>query len=234
LTPPLKPGEMVAGQLAALRGQFRPVCLWLLGLCVVMMLGGFLTRAWTVRAAISYVLIWCFFFGWCLRSHIGKVPLAMWIALNTGRPTSAVFLRGRRKAGRNNWFGHYWWFYMFMNAHTFWRGLGLASAFPSGSTAELVIVSSVSVFAFIILAAVEDSPSPMTDRLQGEMRLIAQQPLPDLKDPRFKKWIVSERMPMSAYVKSYPQRMERQWGERFGANVGRQLGRGWVRLRRRP
>jgi ABC-type Na+ efflux pump permease subunit len=40
LTTPLRPDEIVEGQAAALRAQFRPVRLALLGLFALMMLGG--------------------------------------------------------------------------------------------------------------------------------------------------------------------------------------------------
>jgi hypothetical protein len=237
LTTPLTPKELVEGQLAAVRAQFRPVRLGLLGLCGLMMLGGFLTRSWTVQAAISYLLIWCFFLGWCLHQHTGKVPLAMWIALNTGRPTAAVFLSQRFDPQRGGWRRFYWWFYMAMNFRNLWRGLRWAGGFPSGSTAELVVVSAVSGATLLFLALKHfQQPAPaMSQRLANEMRLIAREPLPDPKDPRYKKWNISERMPMSAYVKSYPERKQQQWGQRVGGQVGRQLGRGWghwVRRRR--
>jgi hypothetical protein len=175
-----------------------------------MMLGGFLTRSWNVQAMLSYILIWCFFFGWCLHRQGGKVPMSMWIALNTGRPTSAVFHLQRYNSRRGDWTKYYWWFYLATNFSNLWRGLRWAGSFPSGSTAELVIVTFISAVVFIIVAANagQNSIPAIPRRLVGEMRLIAREPLRDPKDPRFKKWNINDCVPMSAHVKSYPERMQ--------------------------
>ena len=116
-----------------------------------------------------------------------------------------------------------------------------AGGFPSGSTVELIVVSLVSFWfltigssmAWVARAAGQNSWGGLTSRFVNELRLIAREPLPDPKDPRFKKWNVNESMPMSAYVKSYPERKQPEWGQRLGGLAGRQLGRGWARWQRR-
>ena len=234
LTTPLAPRQILEGQLTALRAQFRPVRFALLGLCGLMMAGGLLTRSWTVRTMISYCLIWFWFAVWSLFIiPTENATKAMWVALNTGRPTFAVFHRPRS--------GAWWWIGMAINLQNCWYGLTRAGSFPSGSTVELIVVSLVSFWfltigssmAWVARAAGQNSWGGLTSRFVNELRLIAREPLPDPKDPRFKKWNVNESMPMSAYVKSYPERKQPEWGQRLGGLAGRQLGRGWARWQRR-
>jgi hypothetical protein len=204
LTTPLHPAEIVDGQLAALRSQFRPVRWGLLGLCGLMMAGGFFTRTWTTSAEVSYVVIWGFFFGYIIFERKGWAAMAMWIALNTGRPVLSVFRFPRHKTA---WLRHWYWFYWMSRFPSLFRGLSHATTFPSGSSVEVVIVCLAGVICFILAAAAQQSPPEMRNRLLKEMRLIAREPVPDPNDPRFKKWDVNGRVPMSAYVKSYPERM---------------------------
>lgn len=204
LTTPLMPEEIVDGQLAALKELFRPVRAAVFGLCVLMMLGGLLTRTWNGPALISYGLIWCLLLSWCARSLRRSTPMAMWIAINTGRPAVAIF---RRQRG-------WWWIWMFYNMRNVSKAFGgSAVRFPSGSNEELVIVCIGSFFALCIAAAVQISPNNMRDKLIAEMRSIAREPVPDPHDPRLKKWNVNERLPRHTYdemaerVRIYPQRV---------------------------
>lgn len=189
LTTPLTPAEIVDGQLAALKAQFRNVRYALLGLCVVMMGGGFLTRSWTAPAVISYLLIWCMIFGWCLRSHNGPGAAAMWIALNSGRPTFALF--------RGNNIG--WsWIWIFYNLRNMVRTIGKKGIvhFPHGSTVELAVICCAAVWVLIMLvAASRETAKKMKKLLSEEMRSVAQEPVPATNDPRFKKWKGNERLP---------------------------------------
>jgi hypothetical protein len=188
LTTPLRPREMVEGQTAALRAQFRPVRLALFGLFALMMLGGFMTRAWNERAVISYVLIWCLFLGWCLYESPGAAPRAMWVALNTGRPTFSVF----HFQGWSRWN----LFWMIFNLRNMWGGLTSARKFPSGSVLELVITVSIFVFCVIMVAVVEQTPRETRALLISDMRVIAREPVPDRHDPRFKNWSGHNRLPV--------------------------------------
>jgi hypothetical protein len=179
LTTPLQPVEIVNGQSEAVRAQFRPVRLTVAALCLVMMLGGFLTRDWTIRAIITYVFIWFFFLGWCLYQSRETVPRAMWVALNTGRSTYAIFQYHR---------GNYWWISILINGRSLWGGLTGARNFPSGTAVELVVVICFSMFAFLMVAAFDYVEPEAGQLLIKDMRDIARQPIPDRNDPRFKKW----------------------------------------------
>jgi ABC-type Na+ efflux pump permease subunit len=178
LTTPLQPAEIVHGQVAAVRAQFRSVRWTVAALCVLMMAGGFLTRGWTERAVISYLLIWGFFLGWCFYQARETVPRAMWMALNTGRPTSAVF---RNQQG-------WWWFSMLFNGRNLWGGLVHARNFPSGSRVELTVVICISVFLALLAIAFEYVDPDIERSLIKDMRVIAREPIPDRNDPRLKKW----------------------------------------------
>jgi hypothetical protein len=152
-----------------------------------------LTRDWNVRAAISYVLIWCLFLGWCLHDTPADVPRAMWVALNTGRPTFAVFHFQR---------GAWWYIWMVFNARNLWGGLMVARKFPSGSVLELVTVSCIFVFIAIMAWLSQYYPQHFRwsaeerrEYLISDMRSIAREPVPDTRDPRFKNWNGRGRLP---------------------------------------
>jgi ABC-type Na+ efflux pump permease subunit len=187
LTTPLAPEQIVEGQEQALRRQFHPARLTVCSLFVVLMAGGFVTRAWSLNAAISYTIIWLLFIGWCVRKGAGSAPLSMWIALNTGRPAMAML---RSVSGGGNW----GWIWMIYNLNTIIRAFGRGIVqFPTGSTQELVIVSFVAVILLIIAATRQNAPSEMREKLIREMREIAREPLPDPHSARFWKWNVRER-----------------------------------------
>jgi hypothetical protein len=204
LTTPLRPEEIVDGQHAALMRLFRPVRATVFGLCILMMLGGLLTRKWSAGALVSYGLVWCMLLWASLRSVRRTVPMSMWIAINSGRPAYAIF-RGQR-----GW----WWIWMGYNLRNVSGIFGRSTmGFPTGSEVEVVVVCIFSFSVLCIAAAVQMSPNKMRERLIAEMRSIAREPLPDPHDPRFKKWNVTERLPRAAYdemaerVRVYPQRV---------------------------
>ena len=58
LTTPVSAGEIVEGQIAATRAQFRPVRWTLFGVCVAMMMGGFWMRSWNARSRHRVLPIW--------------------------------------------------------------------------------------------------------------------------------------------------------------------------------
>ncbi|EEF62216.1 hypothetical protein Cflav_PD6493 [Pedosphaera parvula Ellin514] len=190
LTTPLREGQIVDGQIAAIKAQFKPVRFTTLGLCILMMIGGFLTRSWTSNAIISYLLIWGLFIAWCLHGSQRSVPTAMWIALNSGRPTFAFFRL------RTNLWG---WVALIVNGRSMSRAFtSLGYQFPTGSVTELVVVCFGTVIIFISIAAIQLSPSAQHEFLVREMRSIAQEPVPEPNDPRFKKWDVRQRLPPAA------------------------------------
>lgn len=197
LTTPLDPAEIVDGQLAAVRAQFRPVRLTMLGLCTLMMAGGWLSRGWTVAAEVSYVVIWGFFFGWILYQRNGRYSMAMWVALNSGRPIFAVF---RLPRPGKRWASHWYWFYWLYNSRNLFRGLIHASSFPSGSPVELVVVCFSALICLILTGLIHAAPGQLNTPemrypLIKTMRSIAREPVPESNDSRFKNWNVRERFP---------------------------------------
>jgi ABC-type Na+ efflux pump permease subunit len=182
LTTPLSPAEIVSGQLAAVRSQFRPVRWTLFGLCLLMAWGGWLTRHWNVTGLVSYGLVWSLFLVWSVSPREDSALLTMWVALNTGRPTFAVVRAQGRASGWS-------WLWILFNLKQALSGWGRSAFhFPSGSTAELVIVAPI--VSFILLAALlgKATRSSIRSQIIGHMRLLAQQPVPDPDDPRLKKW----------------------------------------------
>jgi hypothetical protein len=173
---------MLTGQKAALREQFRPVKQGLFGLLVLMALAGLLTRGWTKQAVVSYLAVWCVFFAWCMRSAQRSAPLAMWVAANCGRPMFGLFRTG---GGWNRAWAVYWIVIMVNNVGAFG---GRARSFPTGSTVEMLVTVAMFFWVLLFMAANRSSSNSMSKPLVSQMRLIAQEPLPDRNDPRFKAW----------------------------------------------
>ena len=145
LTTGLSPRQIVEGQLEGLRRQFWHLRRIVVGLCVAMMLGGFLTRQWNVGAVITYVTVWGLFVAFCLRKEQRRVPSVMWVALITGRPLFALF---RSKGNRVQWI------WIMFNLRNITRGFrGGMGQFPTGSAPELILVAAVAlIFAIVALA----------------------------------------------------------------------------------
>jgi ABC-type transport system involved in multi-copper enzyme maturation permease subunit len=187
LTTPLTPKEIVEGQIAAVTAQFRAVSFTLVGLCLLMMFGGFFTRKWNEPAIIEYVLIWVVLVYWCFLDPHRIAPPAMWIAANSARPMFAVF-RLRGEVWR--------FFYLCWYGRTFSRIFsGQTFTFPTGSDFELAMVGMGSVIAIIVMAVLRETPHGLELRLISDMRSIAQEPVPAANDPRFKKWDGKQRLP---------------------------------------
>jgi hypothetical protein len=182
LTTSLRPEEILSGQKAALHEQFRPVQRGLFGVLMLMVLAGFLTRTWTTQALVSYLALWSLFFAWCWRSAGRSAPLAMWVAANCGRPMHGLFRTGGM---RNRVWTLYWFGFMANGLGVFGRR---ARSFPSGSTAEMLITVSLVFWVLLFIVATRKSSNSISKLLISQLRLIAQEPLPERNDPRFKEW----------------------------------------------
>jgi hypothetical protein len=179
LTTPLSPEEILDGQTAAIKAQFWPLRLFLLGLFVAMICAGYTTRTWTFQAACSYLAIWGIFLFWSLRGHRRTGPTAMWIALNTGRPSYSVY-----RAQGSPWH----WVWLFFNLRHLRSWTRSAVNFPSGSVGELVIVSMILMIVLLVAAFGWKVPVKMRTLFIQHFRSVAQKPLPEAGDPRLKKW----------------------------------------------
>src|SRR5262249_52272350 len=95
LTTSLNPNQMLEGQKAALREQFRPIKWGLSAVMLILVLAGLVTRRWTYQGVVSYLAVWTVLYVWCWRPAQRFAPMAMWVAANCGRP----FFRPRQKGG---------------------------------------------------------------------------------------------------------------------------------------
>jgi hypothetical protein len=232
LTTPLNPAEILAGQQAALAVQFRPVRFALCGVFLAMLLGGFFTRSWTSPGAITYLALWSVFFFWCWRSTQRSAPLAMWIAANCGRPLYGGF----RKGGAWNRIWTIYWFWMLFN-HFGGVG-GFARSFPRGTAAEMIITLSILVWVLVWFYATHRGSPPMADPFVSQLRSIAQEPLPERNDPRFKEWKdLRQRFPPSpegggARARLGENKPVKAAGAWFWRPMGRSCGLAWGKFQR--
>ncbi len=206
LTTPLEPAEIVEGQLAGIRVQFRLIRKLLFLLFCGMMVGGFLSRKWTVTPMIEYFIIWAVLLTGAARSARNSVPQTMWIALNTGRPLFAVF--ANQKGAGTTW-GNFANFYNFYNFFNFFTVLGIIgktlSQFPTGGIGEVIFIGFGFFIWILFLSSrfFREQVVPMQTNLIQEMRSVATDPVPDPQDPRYKKWSPKERFYPKQYY-NYP------------------------------
>jgi len=233
LTTAMGPEEMLAGQKAGLDAQFRPVKRGLFVILLLLVWAGFLCRSFTGHGVVSYLAVWSVFFVWCFRPGRRFAPIAMWVAANCGRPMYGAFRKG------GGWKRGWGFWYFFMMANIFGQLGGLARSFPSGSTEELIIVLAVVVWICIFMFANRKSPDSIAESLVSQLRSIAQEPLPDRNDPRFKEWKdVSTRFPAppngrfglpGEVSETKPVKAAAAW---FWRPIGRACGLAWGKLQR--
>ena len=130
-----------------------------------------------------------------------------------------------------------YWFWMM--AGSFGALRGFARSFPGGSTLELMVTASISVWVVVFFYAKQYGPNEMAEPFISQLRSIAQDPLPQQNDPRFKEWKdVRKRFPAAAGGRIGPQEeaMEgkaiRATGAWFWRPVGRVTGLAWGKVRR--
>src|SRR5262249_9613527 len=156
---------------AALDQQFRTVKHGLSGLMLLMALGGFLSRIFTGPGLVSYLAVWSIFFVWCWRSDYRSVPLAMWVAANCGRPLYGLSERRWNRV----WMFYYFW----MLANVIGAFAARTRTFPSGSIVEMYVVLGVVLWVLLFMFAKRKSSNSVAQSLISQLRLIAQEPLPD-------------------------------------------------------
>jgi hypothetical protein len=217
LTTPLSPYDIVWGTLASLGARFRPLANFVFAFNVFMMLGGLVVRSsWNANALFVYFTGWLLLLAWSwrLRRHWSRAIPVMWTSLNCGRPALAVW----RTSGFHSWswIGLLSWTWILSNVS------GRMQRFPMGSWPEIVMcawflgvwlaITAGRFFAVkrLHIQDIEWDPEaktwrqrphlgrkvdPIEARLIHEFREIVREPLPDPKDPRFKRWNVQKRFP---------------------------------------
>jgi hypothetical protein len=249
LTTLLSPEEVVEGQEAALREQFRPAQWAMCGLFLVMAFTGLMMRNWTGTAVLSYLAVWGVLLTWCREQMHRSAPLAMWVAANSGRPMFGL-MRVQGSSWGNLWMAYWSWSVM----RTFAIFGRSASSFPTGSPLELVIVLFM-LFAVLLSAISQQKRNEQKQRLISQLRSIAQEPVPEKNDPRFKIWKVQpwtrfpappgttfdqpEKHLMHGWVWDHrsgrwtgPEKEVRALGGGFWRAIGRRSGFAWRQLRR--
>jgi hypothetical protein len=125
-----------------------------------------------------------------------------------------------------------------MMARTFGSLGGFARSFPTGSTVEMVITLVIVFWLLIFMYAIGDSASAMAQPLISQLRSIAQEPLPERNDPRFREWKdVRERFPAAdgsdLLARELPDTKPiKAAGAWFWRPVGRLSGLAWGSLQR--
>jgi ABC-type transport system involved in multi-copper enzyme maturation permease subunit len=219
LTTPLEPSDIVWGEMEALRRHFGPLSNFVLLLDVLMMVGGLALRSWNQGALVVYVCIWLFLLAWTWRlgHRWSRVLPVMWVSLNCGRAAFAVW----RSSGSKSWV-LFW--PLALNLYNMRFVGGRLRRFPSGSPIEvtfILIFGGTWLLIWLLkILFIDKSPraheftwnseamafikkrpgfergfGDCEERLISEFREIVREPLPDPRDPRFKKWNVQERFP---------------------------------------
>ena len=131
---------------------------------------------------LTYAVVWFVLTFWCLRKRDGRLTLVVWLALNSGRSAFAVL----RSQGKMGW---WYWIWMFFNLRRVASGMGSSAAqFPTGSVAELFVVFVMGFIVVLLGLQVDKDNTELRARLIDTMRDIAQKPVPDPDDGRFKRW----------------------------------------------
>jgi len=206
LTTPLLPSDIVWGAMEALRRQFRAISRFVLGLEAAMMLAGLALRHWNPGALGVYLATWAWLLAWAwgLGSRWGASLPAMWVGLNCGRPVLAA-------AGTSRFFWILLWtLYNLRHAYSF------IPAFPTGAPLEILLASIISLgLLLVLLVPSRTTPDEWERRLVLEFREIAREPVPEVDDPRFKRWDHHERFPWGWRVvqqQLHERLARRQWG----------------------
>jgi hypothetical protein len=179
LTTRLSPEEIVHGQLQASARQFHLPRLGALAFFLAMMILGFFIQPWNPLAVLVYLMIWAILGGFVIARPRNTIIAAIWVALISGRPAFAIF----RLHGVG--IGWIWMLYMLYRAAANFGKRGVQ--FPAGNAVEIVVVLIIGVIVMLVIFGRFDE-NVIRDNLRYEMRRIAQEPLPDRDDPRFKKW----------------------------------------------
>ena len=180
LTTSLQVEEIMDGQRQALALAFRQVWRWTLGMNACLAVAALAARPWDLLALYAFAVSWGIFA--CIVNLSLNSPTlvtVMWAALNSGRP---LFVLRKVVCPPSALIGITFGAFQVVQS-------GWPREFPYGSPAELgvltVILTGALVLSWFASMGVQDG---QTQQLKKQFRLIAQRPLPEPTDPRFRKW----------------------------------------------
>ncbi len=180
LTTPMLPRDIVAALVEAGAHQLRRPRQAALASFLAMMILGFFVRTWNGAALASYLIAWAIL-CWLIMARPRKTLISIiWVALISGRAGFALY--------RTHAWGYGMLIGMSYNLYKMAAGFGNAAAqFPKGTAIEIVFVAFAAL-AVLVCAHLAREPSELLNSLHAQMRAIAEKPVPDADDPRFRKW----------------------------------------------
>lgn len=194
LTTPLSHLDIIRGQLAALREQFRPVARVILVMNVLMMIVGLGFREWHGGDLVLYLVIWALLLAWTGAFVFGTYRRALvlfWDSLVCGRP-AYVMLRSM-----NFLSSPVWWIYLVFLGNRIINGLfgrGFQN-YPTGSLGEFMLLILIGGVGFVVFRTHRTAHQQIETRLAMDFRIIAAVPVPEPSDPRYKHWKSGEMFP---------------------------------------
>jgi hypothetical protein len=147
---------------------------------VMMMIAGFFVRLWNAAAIATYVMVWIILCWFVIARPRNTLVKIIWVALISGRTAFALY--------RTHTYSYSWLIVASFNFYRVAVNFGNASIqFPKGTALEVVSVAFVgAIVAVVAFVALE--PPELLNTLRAQMHSIAQRPVPDPDDPRFRAW----------------------------------------------
>ncbi len=191
LTTPLQPAEILDGLQKAFADQLRPVRRTALVFFCIMAAMGFCIQPWNPLAVAVYLILWAMLGWFVIARPRNQMTSVAWVALISGRAGYAL--------KRLHNVGYFWLLWLLFYGRLVARALTKSSTpFPEGTVTELIVVS---LFGIVVLlgSLIRWGGNPLENSIAAEMRTIAQRPILDPQDPRFRKWKdIRQRFPWSA------------------------------------
>lgn len=184
LTTPLSVREVLDGVVFASRERFRAVARTAVGLNLLLLLAGLISRDWPGLSLATYGLLGGALLAWAWRLRRPPWQRVLWVAINSGRPSYAVWRCS--KAAQ----------VAVVLIYLLLLGPALKTGLPSGSQAEFIVCCGLGLVALLFLMRWREVEDRLASRLRHELRDIAQELVPETSDPRFKRWPLQERLPV--------------------------------------
>lgn len=193
LTTPLSHLDIIRGQLAAMREQFRPIARAVLIFEIIMFVMGLQSRFWTPSSFTVYLVVWAALMLWTFNYSMPfrNALIVFWDSLVCGRP-AYVALKHAGFTPSPAMIAY--WFFIGGNLIRMIIGVWMSS-FPSGSITELVLIGVVAIVLICLNTVRRVRQQNLESRLATDFRAIATKPVPEPSDPRYKHWKSGEHFP---------------------------------------